>query len=187
MAASRRIGIRRPHPSFRRTPDSCSAGTVPHPVPGCCRQLGLATATPFSSPWCAGRNRHGWFPRRREPIFPPCWCSMYGLESLWRSPRRFDHRPTLRVPGEQGLSKVAQHCGRWANGVVEGMDGGQFLGQESGSGAGMTRVTLLRLWKGPTEMRAPLTTHGGCAIVTNAPRRKPQVDPTDCMCDRSSR
>ena len=29
------------------------------------------------------------------------------------------------------------------------MDGGQFLGQESGSRAGMTRVTLLRLWKGP--------------------------------------
>ena len=49
MAASRRIGIRRPHPSFWRTPDSCSAGTVPHPVPGCCRQLGLATAEPFSS------------------------------------------------------------------------------------------------------------------------------------------
>ena len=31
----------------------------------------------------------------------------------------------------QGLSKVAQHCGRWADGMVEGMDGGQFLWQES--------------------------------------------------------
>ena len=38
-----------PTSSFRRTPDSCSAGTVPHPVPGCCRQLGLGTAEPFSS------------------------------------------------------------------------------------------------------------------------------------------
>ena len=44
-----KIEVRRPHPSFRRTPDSCSAGTVPHPVPGCCRQLGLGTAEPFSS------------------------------------------------------------------------------------------------------------------------------------------
>ena len=35
--------------------------------------------------------------------------------------------------------------------MVEGMDGGQFLGQESGSGAGMTRVTLLRFWKGLSE------------------------------------
>ena len=44
-----KIEVRRPHPSFRRTPDSCSAGTVPHPVPGCCRQLGLGTTEPFSS------------------------------------------------------------------------------------------------------------------------------------------
>ena len=39
------------------TPDSCSAGTVPHPVLGFCRQLGLATAEPFALPWCAGDNR----------------------------------------------------------------------------------------------------------------------------------
>ena len=38
--------------------------------------------------------------------------------------------------------------------MVEGMDGGQFLGQESGSGAGMTRVTLLRQWEGPAPAGA---------------------------------
>ena len=36
--------------------------------------------------------------------------------------------------------------------MVEGMD--------SGSGAGMTRVTLLRLWKGPANIPPPLTRVG---------------------------
>ena len=36
--------------------------------------------------------------------------------------------------------------------MVEGMD--------SGSGAGMTRVTLVRLWKGPANIPPPLTRVG---------------------------
>ena len=58
----------------------------------------------------------------------------------------------------QGLSKVAQHCGRWADGMVEGMD--------SGSGAGMTRVTLSRQWNGPTQTRpTSQTVDRGAALV----------------------
>ena len=43
LVVGTKIEVRHPHPSFRRTPDSCSAGTVPHPVPEPCWPL------PFSS------------------------------------------------------------------------------------------------------------------------------------------
>ena len=73
-----KIEVRRPHPSFRRTPDSCSAGTVPHPVPGCCRQLGLATAEPFSSlgvPVATGMSDcYSNEPRPQTPSFPRRAC-----------------------------------------------------------------------------------------------------------------
>ena len=47
-----------PHPSFRRTPDSCSAGTVPHPVPGRRRQFEVAMAELFHPLVC--RSQPAW-------------------------------------------------------------------------------------------------------------------------------